>query len=191
MSKPKMAVLAFLLRRPMHGYQIGHEAEKFGLPVWASIKLPSIYKALQDLEASKHIHGEQISEGSAPPRTVYHINEKGKKLLIQLVRQNLANPKTAVNDWWLALSLSWKAVERTVLQQAIQARIDRLKVAESEVRKSQCQEMLKSGELPFVHSHIMRLGSRHHSVELKALKELLEDIEKSGHDDFFLTKGDE
>lgn len=186
MSKPKMVVLGFLHHQPMYGYQIGHIAEEFGLPVWASIKLPSIYKALQELEKSGHIRGEQVTEGNTPPRTVFYINDKGRKLLFQLVQNNLASPGTPSQDWWLAVSMSWKAVSRGDFESAVSSRLERIRAKGKIVQDSHCQQMDSAEELPFVHHHLWELGMRHHNVEQKSLKELLEDVQSGGHDGYFL-----
>jgi len=190
MSKPKMVVLAFLHREPMYGYQIGHVAEKFGLPVWASIKLPSIYKALQELEASRHIEGEQVMEGNTPPRTVFRINVKGKKLLQMMVRQSLASDKTCGNDWWLALSLSWKCLSREALIKTIRERIDRMRNLNMDEHNDMCGQQLQHGDLPFIYSYLWRIGRLHHEAELQVMRELLEDIENNEHEDYFLNEGE-
>lgn len=186
MSKPKMVVLGFLHHQPMYGYQIGHIAEEFGLPVWASIKLPSIYKALQELEKSGHIRGEQVTEGNTPPRTVFHINDKGRKFLFQLVQHSLSSPRTLSQDWWLAVSMSWRAVCRDDFERAIRERLGRIRAKGKEIQDSHCQRQVKLNELPFVHNHLMLMGMRHHNVELKSLKELLDDVQSGGHDEYFL-----
>lgn len=190
MSKPKLVVLAFLHRQPMHGYQIGHAAEEFGLPVWASIKLPTVYKALQDLDAAKDIRGEQVSEGNTPPRTVYHLNPKGVKHLRQLVLQYLSSPKTSVNDWWLALSLAWKAITRQHLETATRSRLERLSANLEQEAGGHCQQILAAGELSPVHRFIWQLGTRHLQVEQAALKELLAELSSGRHDDYFLQNGE-
>ncbi len=190
MSKPKLVVLGFINRTPMYGYQIGHIVEQFGLPVWAGIKLPSIYKALQDLEASHHIRGEQVTEGNNPPRTVFHINEKGRKLLADMVKLNLSSPQVLSQEWWLTLSFAWQSVSREFLVDTIQARLENLKSKNLRARESNCQDWLEFGHLPFTHKHIMSLGLRHHRVELRTLKELLDDVIKDEHHDFFTDKGE-
>ncbi|MBP7205942.1 MAG: PadR family transcriptional regulator [Candidatus Cloacimonetes bacterium] len=189
MSKPKLVVLGFLNRAPMYGYQIGHVTEKFGLPVWAGIKLPSIYKALQDLDASQHIEGEQVTEGNNPPRTVFHINARGRKFLAEMVRQNLISAKISSQDWWLTLSFAWQSVTREFLAAAIQTRLESLKRSKTQADRSGCQDLLVEGGLPFVHSHILNLGLRHHRVEQKTLRELLADVQGRADNDFFIPKG--
>ncbi len=185
MSKPKLVVLGFLNRAPMYGYQIGHVTESFGLPIWAGIKLPSIYKALQELDASQHIHGEQVTEGNNPPRTVFHINAKGRKFLAEMVRQNLGSAKTNSQDWWLTLSFAWQSVTREFLAEAIQTRLANLKSKKMRAQDSNYQELFKDISLPFVHNHILNLGLRHHRVEQQTLKELLSDVLEDSSHDFF------
>ncbi|HOY85556.1 MAG: PadR family transcriptional regulator [Candidatus Cloacimonetes bacterium] len=189
MSKPKLVVLGFLHRAPMYGYQIGHVTESFGLPVWAGIKLPSIYKALQDLDASQHIRGEQITEGNNPPRTVFHINAKGRKFLAEMVRQNLSSASVNSQDWWLTLSFAWQTVSREFLAEAIQNRLAKLKNKMMRAQDSVYQELPEVGQLPFTHNHILNLGLRHHRVEMQTLKELLDDVLTNDHHDFFTDKG--
>lgn len=189
MSKPKLVVLGFLNRASMYGYQIGHVTEEFGLPVWARIKLPSIYKALQDLDASRHIEGKQVTEGNNPPRTVFHINAKGRKYLGEMVRQNLGSARINSQDWWLTLSFAWQMVSREFLAAAIQTRLDSLKRSKTKADKSTCQNLLAEGSLPFVHRHILNLGLRHHRVEQKTLRELLADVQSGADNDFFIPKG--
>ncbi len=190
MSKPKMVVLGFLNRAPMYGYQIGHVVEKLGFPVWAGIKLPSVYKALQDLEASTHIRGEQVTEGNNPPRTVFHINDKGRKLLSELIQTALSSNHVISQDWWLALSFSFDTVERSFLESVVEARLQSLKDKKMDLHDKDCGEHFAIQDLPFVHKHIMQLGIRHHEVEQKTLMELLDDIRTGNHEDFFTDKGD-
>ncbi|HNT53027.1 MAG TPA: PadR family transcriptional regulator [Candidatus Syntrophosphaera sp.] len=189
-SKPKLVVLGFLIRAPMYGYQIGHIVEQFGLPIWAGIKLPSIYKALQDLESSRHIRGEQMTEGNNPPRTVFHINDEGRRLHRELVTRSLINPEIISQDWWLALSFAQGSLARAELEQAIHLRLQRLKHSERAAKENLCQNMLDSGQLPFVHRHIMRLGQRHHQAEEKTLKELLSEVLAGADTSFYLNIGE-
>lgn len=190
MSKPKLVVLGFLSRAPMYGYQIGHVVEEFGLPVWAGIKLPTIYKALQDLEASQHIRGEQVTEGNNPPRTVFHLIDKGRKLHSELVQHYLSSVTTSSQDWWLTLSFARHAISKEQLESAVRMRLDRLKHTKDSVRNSTCAHMLETGDLPFVQRHVLQLGLRHHKEETKTLKELLADVLTGGHNDFYLKEGE-
>ncbi len=189
MSKPKLVVLGFLSRQKMYGYQIGQVVESFGLPVWAGIRLPSIYRALQDLEASHHIRGEQVTEGNNPPRKVFHINDKGKALHAELVRRYLADPATSSQDWWLVLSFAEGTMEQPMLEELIQSRLKAMAELKHKVQDSDCAQMAASGELPFIYTHIARLGHRHHEADAITLREILKDIRGGTHADFFIRKG--
>ena len=92
MSKAHLVVLGFVHKRPMYGYLIGQIVEEQKFPVWAGIKLPSIYKAMQTLEEKKYISGEQVSEGNNPPRTVYSLTPAGDKYFHELVENYLNDP---------------------------------------------------------------------------------------------------
>jgi len=190
MSKPKMVVLGFLRGLPMHGYQIGHVVEKLDIPSWSGIRLPSIYKALQDLESTKHIRGEQVTEGNNPPRTVFHINDKGRELHSELVRKFLSSADTANQDWWLALSFAGEAVSAEFLEKAIENRIQSLNESNHRIQTGICQQMLDRDELPFVIRHILQLERKYHRAEIKTLKDLLVDVHSPEHRGFFQAEGE-
>lgn len=191
MAKPQLVVLGFLAKKPMHGYQIGQIVEEMKLHIWAGIKLPSIYKALQTLESRKFIRGEQVTEGNNPPRTVFHVNPKGLKLLREMILEELVNHDLLPMDWWMLVSFSQKAVTKAELLHALDKRLELVKSISKNERKSKCDELLETGELPFVMRHIQSLGSRHHKAESQTLTELRDDILSGSHDEFFLSEGDE
>lgn len=190
MSKPKLVVLGFLSWQQMYGYQIGQIVESFGLPAWAGIRLPSVYKALQDLESGHYIRGEQVVEGNNPPRKVFHINDKGRTLHTRLVREYITDPNTAPQDWWLVLSFAKNTMDQATLESAIEARLKKMAELKKHIHESACAQLTEKGELPFVHKHLTNLGKRHHEADLNTLRELLKDIRSGNHSDFFVDKGD-
>lgn len=189
MSMPKLVVLGFLSRQQMYGYQIGQIVENFGLPVWARIRLPSIYKALQELESSNYIRGEQEVEGNNPPRKVFHLNAKGRDLHARLVHEYITSPQTSPQDWWLVLSFAQGTMEQSTLEAVVETRIKNMTNLK-DIRAGGIAELIKKGELPFVYKHLANLGKRHHDVDICTLKELLKDIQSGLHSDFFVNKGD-
>ena len=190
MAKPQLVVLGFLSKKPMYGYQIGQIVEDMKLHIWAGIKLPSIYKALQTLESRKFIRGEQVTEGNNPPRTVFHLNPKGAKLLREMVLEELFNPLLLPQDWWMVLSFSQDAITKNELMNALDKRLDLVKSINKNEKHSKCMAMLENGELPFVMQHIFNLGNRHHKAEQLSLQELRDDITSGKHEDFFCSEGD-
>lgn len=192
MSKAHMVVLSFLKDKPLHGYQMGQIVEQLKLPGWVGITMPAIYKAMQALEKSKHIRGEEMREGNNPPRTVYHLNPKGREYLKQLVTKYLAGNEMLDRDWWLALHFASGCLSRQELLAAIGKRIARLK--EVEKLKKDCIQNLEPEvreNIPFVHAHLLALGVRYLRAEQRTLDELIRDIESGAHTEFFLSSGDQ
>lgn len=190
MSKAQMIVLGFLNHTPMHGYQIGQIVEQGEFPVWAGIKLPSVYKAMQSLEHSKHIRGEETREGNNPPRTVYHINPKGRSFLKQMLETSLGDAKLSDRDWWLALSFSHQCIDREAMVAFIDARLHKLKNKDREQRQNKCLEEAESGRIPFVHRHLINLAQRIQRAEIYSLNELRQDIIQNEHPEFFQPQGE-
>lgn len=191
MSKAHMVVLSFLKDKPLHGYQMGQIVEQLKLPGWVGITMPAIYKAMQALEKSKHIRGEEMREGNNPTRTVYHLNPKGREYLKQIVSKYLDGNEMLDRDWWLALHFASGCLTRSELLKVIAKRIARLK--EVEKTKKNCLNLLDPGlkeKLPFVHSHLLTLGVRYLRAEQRTLEELCKDIESGIHTEFFLPEGD-
>lgn len=190
MSKPQVVVLGFLKRQPMYGYQIGQIVEDMKMPIWAGIKLPSIYKALQSLEEKGFIRGEQVTEGNNPPRTVFHITDDGRKQLRKMVKDSLMDPRMMPQEWWLVLSFTWGAISREDLSQAIELRLERLKNVKDKKKQEMCQKLIDKGELPCIMRHIMGLGRRQHEMEIETLSQLYKDIQSEEFDKFFEDKGE-
>lgn len=190
MSKPKLVVLGFLTKAPMYGYQIGQIVEELGFPAWAEIRLPSIYKALQDLEASEHITSEQVVSGNNPPRKVFSLTPKGEMLRREFVRDYLVSEQTMSKDWWLTLSFADKAMGKEEMLKIVQNRLEILTERGTRMQHERCNRLLLSGEMPSVHKHLMRMGQGHHDLELRTLEELQTAILAGEHDDFFIVQGD-
>lgn len=189
MSKAHMVVLSFLKDKPFHGYQIGQLVEQLKLPSWTGITLPAIYKAMQNLEKTKHIRGEEMREGNNPPRMVYHLNQKGREYLRQIVCEYLNGNTPWDRDWWLALHFADQAITKKEMLSAIENRINKLKDVVKLKREHirNIPEELKS-RLPFVHSHLLALSMRYMRSELRTLEELKWDIQSGEHDAFFLPE---
>lgn len=190
MSKPQLVVLSFLKRQPMYGYKIGQIVEEMKMPVWAGIKLPSIYKAMQSLEQGGMISGKQQVEGNNPPRTVYHIKTKGQELLREMVLDYLKRQDLPPQDWWLVLSFSAQSVTRDELEQAVTERIELIKSRRDVHKEDICRKVMHTEKLPGIMKHIINLGERHSKVELDTLKELLDDIQNNRLEDLYVSKGD-
>lgn len=185
MSKAHMIVLGFLNEMPMYGYKIGQIVESKKFAVWSGIKLPSVYKAMQTLEQKNYIIGEQVVEGNNPPRTVYSLNDTGKKYLTKLILGYINSPDEIDNVFWLALSFARKIITRKQLKKAVETRTLMIKEHLNTDFTCKCEEMIKEKKIPVIHRHLLQVGNRHFQTELITMQELLEQMNDKEYDDFF------
>ena len=189
MSKAHLVVLGFLNTQPMHGYQIGQIVSERRFSIWAGIKLPSVYKAMQVLENKSHIHGEQVTDGNNPPRTVYSLTSRGRKYLKELLTTYLDETPSIPQDFWLALSFTSGIFSQEELLAFIDRKIGQVSHRPNCDNSSHCDELIRTGQAPFIHKHIVNMGYRIHKAALKTLKELREDILSGNHEHFFTDQG--
>jgi DNA-binding PadR family transcriptional regulator len=138
----RIALLAMLAVRPMHGYEVRQMLEKRRMHLWANIQYGSIYRGLQQL-SREGLVGESGEEraGKRPTRTVYHITDAGHESLKTLLRQAWREPEMAANSVDLALSLHLILPREEVLeliqarQQALSELAQSMTTARSEVEK--------------------------------------------------------
>ena len=178
MSKAHLLVLGFLKEKPMYGYQISQIIESRNLNVFAGIKLSSIYKAMQSLEQHNYITGEQVTEGNNPPRTVYQITQSGKKYLRELAKNILMESVIPDRDFWLALPIASKILDKETLLNGVEHRLQSLVGLVRIDHRRECESLIKEGKLPPVHKYIFEMGDQMHRIEVKTLNKLKEAIEK-------------
>jgi hypothetical protein len=65
---------------------------------WVKISSPSIYKNLVTLEKKGCLDGEIVKEGEMPEKTIYCINEKGRKYFFSLMEKYSEKPETIYID---------------------------------------------------------------------------------------------
>jgi DNA-binding PadR family transcriptional regulator len=113
----RIALLAMLATRPMHGYEVRQMLEKRQMHLWANIQYGSIYRGLQQLsrEGLLEESGEERA-GKRPTRTIYHITDAGREALKALLRQAWREPEMAANSVDLALSLHLTLPKEEVLE---------------------------------------------------------------------------
>lgn len=187
MSKAHMLVLGFLKEKPFHGYQIGQVVEQMHFPHGSGITLQAIYKAIQSLQKSGKIVGSEIREGTNPPKMVFHLNNKGKIYLKQLIMEFLGKTDSPGPDWWLALHFSGQIFSKEELVEIISRRIAQFRDLAKGHKHPDLQDNEElRGNLPFVHEYAKTLCSRHLKSELKTMQELLSAIRKGENDDFFI-----
>ncbi len=192
MSKAHMVVLSFVGATPMHGYQIGQLVEKYDLPHWTGVTLPSIYKAMQSLEKLNYIRGEEMREGNNPPRKVYQLNPKGRDYLRRIVCGYLREFKKLDLDWWMALFFARKTMRKEDFLELLEERIAYLKQVRKAKQSHRGDESRPDASLlPFIHDHILTLSDRYLRSELRTLQEVVAAVKSGARDDFFVQEGEE
>jgi DNA-binding PadR family transcriptional regulator len=101
-----LAVLAALVQRPMHPYEMASMLRARGKEDDMPIKWGSLYTVVQNLE--KHgfvIAIESVRQGGRPERTVYEITAAGREEMQDWVRELVAHPEREPTKFKAALSV--------------------------------------------------------------------------------------
>jgi len=85
-----LLLLGLLFDQNMYGYQIT-EVIKSHLSLFANMKKPTAYYALDKMEKSGYITSSVEREGNRPERHVYQITQEGKDRFFELLRENLGS----------------------------------------------------------------------------------------------------
>jgi DNA-binding PadR family transcriptional regulator len=122
----RIALLAMLSSRPMHGYEVRQMLEKRQMHLWANIQYGSIYRGLQQLSREGLLEetGEERA-GKRPTRTIYHITDAGREALRNLLRQAWQEPEMSAKAVDFALSMQLQLPKEEVLE-LIRARLQTL-----------------------------------------------------------------
>ncbi len=112
----RIALLAILAARPMHGYEVRQTLEKRQMHRWVNIQYGSIYRGLQQLSREGLLAetGEERA-GKRPTRTIYHITDAGREALKDLLRQAWQEPEISAHAVDLALSVQLQMPKEEVL----------------------------------------------------------------------------
>lgn len=87
MSTIDLMLLGVLTEKPMNAYEVKKEMEKRNIRKWIKISSPSIYKNFLKLYQKGYIDGKVVREGEMPEKTVYSINDKGRRYFLRLMQQ--------------------------------------------------------------------------------------------------------
>src|SRR5262245_43836618 len=101
------AILGLLRERPMHGYEIAQHfkpEEELGQVVPADMS--TIYTFLKDLQEHGLIHGERVTVGARPPRTVFSLTMEAEPLFLDWLRRPVARMREVRLDFLLKLYFS-------------------------------------------------------------------------------------
>ncbi len=106
-ASARVLVLGALHRadKPMHGYEIRQELERWGAEHWASLSYGSIYHALAKM-AEEGLLTEAITESSqrGPDRKLYELTEQGRQEFAAGVRDLWWRYKPAIDRMSTAIA---------------------------------------------------------------------------------------
>jgi len=89
-----LAVLAALVQRPMHPYEMGRTLRAWGKDQDMPIKWGSLYTVVRNLDRHGLVEAAQSSRhGARPERTVYRITDDGRAELVDWVRELVSTPE--------------------------------------------------------------------------------------------------
>jgi DNA-binding PadR family transcriptional regulator len=101
-----LAVLAALVQRPMHPYEMASLLRARGKGDDMPIKWGSLYTVVQNLEKHGFITAiENVRQGGRPERTVYEITAAGRDEMQDWVRELVAQPEREPTKFKAALSV--------------------------------------------------------------------------------------
>jgi DNA-binding PadR family transcriptional regulator len=101
-----LAVLATVVQRPMHRYEMATIMRARGKDQDMNVKWGSLYTVVQNLE--KHGFLETIGtarQGARPERTIYRITEAGRRELVEWTRELISTPRPEQPRFMAGLSV--------------------------------------------------------------------------------------
>jgi DNA-binding PadR family transcriptional regulator len=89
-----LAVLATVVQRPMHRYEMASLMRAHGKDRDMDIKWGSLYTVVQNLERNGYLETIGVTrQGARPERTVYQITDAGRDELVVWTRELIAEPE--------------------------------------------------------------------------------------------------
>jgi len=88
------ALLGFLRRQPMHGYEIHRRLSKSkGLGLVWHVKQNQLYAWLRKLERKGYVTTELELQENRPPRKVFHLTETGQRAFLDWLESPVIQPR--------------------------------------------------------------------------------------------------
>jgi DNA-binding PadR family transcriptional regulator len=101
-----LAVLATVVQRPMHRYEMASVMRARGKDRDMDIKWGSLYTVVQNLEKNGFVEPTEVTrQGARPERTVYQITDAGRRELVEWTSELIAEPETEHTRFVAGLSV--------------------------------------------------------------------------------------
>ncbi len=105
-SKVDVVVLACLIERPVHGYDLLERMKARGMARWADVGKASVYQALQRLDRQGLIAGRDQGGTTGPDRRVFRITRSGRERLAAGLEERFGSTDPYESDAGLALGFA-------------------------------------------------------------------------------------
>ena len=129
-----LAVLATVVQRPMHRYEMASVMRARGKDRDMDIKWGSLYTVVQNLEKNGFLETIGVTrQGARPERTVYQITDAGRRELVEWARELIADPQPEHTRFVAGLSVLAALTPRDVID-VLRQRFDRLSESITEQR---------------------------------------------------------
>jgi DNA-binding PadR family transcriptional regulator len=121
-----LAVLATVVQRPMHRYEMASLMRARGKDRDMDIKWGSLYTLVQNLERNGYLEPIGVTrQGGRPERTVYQITDAGRDELVGWTRELIAEPEAEHTRFIAGLSVLAVLTPRDVID-LLRRRLGRL-----------------------------------------------------------------
>jgi DNA-binding PadR family transcriptional regulator len=121
-----LAVLATVVQRPMHRYEMASVMRARGKDRDTAIKWGSLYTVVQNLERNGYLEPIGVTrQGARPERTVYQITDAGRDELVAWTRELIAEPEAEHTRFVAGLSVL-AALTPEEVADLLRRRLDRL-----------------------------------------------------------------
>jgi DNA-binding PadR family transcriptional regulator len=121
-----LAVLATVVQRPMHRYEMASLMRTRGKDRDMNIKWGSLYTVVANLEKNGFLEAIDVTrQGARPERTVYQITEAGRDELVAWTRELIAEPEPEHTRFVAGLSVMAVLPPRDVVE-LLRRRLQRL-----------------------------------------------------------------
>ena len=121
-----LAVLATVVQRPMHRYEMASVMRARGKDRDMDIKWGSLYTVVQNLERNGYLETIGVTrQGARPERTVYQITDAGRDELVAWTRELIAEPEPEHTRFVAGLSVLAVLTPADVIE-LLRQRLERL-----------------------------------------------------------------
>lgn len=174
MSTIDLMLLGVLTQRPLNAYEMKKEMEHRSIQDWIKISSPSIYKNFLKLYREGYVDGKVVREGEMPEKTIYSINDKGRKYFMRLMQKYSENPGRIYIDFCAFMSNLQNVDHKTGLRM-----IERLQESLILKRDSVNDQLQRGDGVSFYGSAVIDLYSRMYGLFCEWIEKFRKEYEKN------------